>query len=99
MVVAESLALGLTGALAGSALGAGIIAVTRSTGIDLAAIARGAPRELSFAGLNVSMRIYPSLALDHVVQGVLAVVVTSIAASAWPAWRAARLQPAQALRA
>ena len=99
MVVAESLALGLTGALAGSVLGASIVAATRSTGIDLAAISRGAPRELSFAGLSVSMRIYPSLALDHLVQGVLAVLVTSIVASAWPAWRAARLEPQQALRA
>jgi putative ABC transport system permease protein len=99
LVVLESLALGVVGALLGTALGGALVAVTHHTGLDLAKLAGGGPAQISFAGLAWSMRLYPSLAFADVARAVAAVVATSLLASAWPAARAARLQPAQALRA
>jgi len=68
------------------------------TGLDFAALTGGGPTELSFAGLSWSMRFYPSLAAGDVGRTILAVLVTSLIASIWPAFRAARLEPARALR-
>jgi len=98
MIVAESLALGVVGVLLGTALGIATVAIAHRTGVDLSALAKGAPEELSFAGLSVSMRIHPTLNVGHVVQGIVAVVLTSLVASAWPALRAGRLQPMEAMR-
>jgi ABC-type lipoprotein release transport system permease subunit len=98
MILAESIALGLTGAALGGALGALVVAVTHETGLDFAALTGGGPSEISFAGLLWSLRFYPSLALADVVRTILAVLLTSFVASIWPALRAARLEPARALR-
>lgn len=98
MILLESLVLGVTGALLGTALGGALVAWAHHTGIDYAALTGGGPSQLSVFGMNWSLRIYPRLAWIDVVRAVLAVMVTSILASAWPAIRAARLQPARALR-
>jgi len=42
--------------------------------------------------------LYPRLALADVLRGAVAVLVTALLASVWPAARAARLEPSQALR-
>ncbi len=97
LIVLESLALGAVGALLGTAVGGALVAITHSTGLDLAKLA-GGPSAISFEGLSWSMRLHPTLAAEDVLRAVAAVIVTSILASAWPALRAARLQPAQALR-
>ncbi len=68
------------------------------TGIDYAALTGGGPSQLSAFGMNWSLTIYPRLAWIDVARVVVAVVVTSVLASAWPAARAARLQPVRALR-
>jgi len=98
LVLAESIALGMMGALLGSAIGIGLVAITHRTGIDYAALTGGGPSELSFAGLRWSLRFYPSLAVADVVRAVAAVGLTSLVASVWPAARASRLQPVRALR-
>lgn len=98
MILLESLALGVTGALVGAALGGTLVAWAHQTGIDYAALTGGGPSQLSVFGMNWSLRIYPRLAWIDFVRAVAAVMVTSVVASAWPAARAARLQPARALR-
>jgi ABC-type lipoprotein release transport system permease subunit len=98
MILAESLALGLVGALLGVALGGALVAITHDRGIDYATLTGGGPSEISFAGLRWSLRLHPSLAFVDIARVVVAVVLTSLVASAWPAARAARLQPARALR-
>ena len=98
MILAESVALGLVGATAGGALGILVVALTHERGLDFAALTGGGPSEISFAGLTWSLRFYPTLAPWDVGRTILAVVVTSLIASAWPAFRAARLEPARALR-
>ncbi len=98
LVLWESVALGLTGALLGAALGLSLVALTHRTGVDFAALTGTGPSEISFGGLRWSLRLYPTLSAVDVLRTVAAVMVTSLLASAWPAARAARLQPTQALR-
>jgi ABC-type lipoprotein release transport system permease subunit len=98
MILAESIALALVGTLLGVAVGGGLVAWTHGGGIDYATLTGGGPSEISFAGLRWSLRLYPTLAFVDIARVVVAVVLTAVAASAWPAARAARLQPAAALR-
>ncbi len=98
MIVLEALALGATGALCGTAIGLALVLWGAHTGVDFAALTGGGPTSVSAFGLNFSLMIYPRLELIDVVRAVGAVMLTSLLASAWPAIRAARLQPARALR-
>ncbi len=98
MIVLESLALGATGALLGALLGVGLVSWGARRGVDFAALTGGGPTSLSAFGMNFSLVIYPRLAVIDVVRAVAAVMVTSLVASGWPAARAARLEPARALR-
>lgn len=98
MVVLEALALGIVGAALGVALGGGVVALAHRHGIDLARLTGGGPRAISFAGMSWSLMLYPTLGAIDIGRTVVAVLVTSLAASAWPAIRAAGLQPVEALR-
>ena len=98
MIGVESLALGMTGALIGSATGILLVALTHEHGIDYATLTGGGPSSVAFGGLNWSLTIYPTLAAIDVIRVVVAVIITSLVASAWPAARVARLEPATALR-
>jgi putative ABC transport system permease protein len=98
MILFESLALGVTGALAGTALGGGLVWWAYHTGVDFAKLTGGGPTSLSAFGMNFTLIVHPRLAPIDIGRAVAAVILTSILASAWPALRAARLQPARALR-
>ena len=98
LIALEALALGLLGAAAGTLLGGSLVAWGHYTGVDYAALTGGGPSEIAAFGLNWSLRFYPSLAVIDIARVVGAVVVTSLLASAWPAMRSARLEPARALR-
>jgi hypothetical protein len=75
-----------------------LVAATHRTGVDWSALTGTGPKELSFGGLRWSLVLYPRLAAVDVARALVAVVATSLVASAWPAVRAARLQPSRALR-
>ena len=98
LVMAESVALGIIGALIGTSIGVALVFVTHRTGIEYSWLAGGGPSELSFAGLRWSLRFYPTLDVVDVVRTIAAVCVTSLVAATWPALRAGRLQPVRALR-
>ncbi|MFI5178706.1 MAG: ABC transporter permease [Vicinamibacterales bacterium] len=98
MVVLESLALGAAGAVLGSALGGALVAWGYWNGVDFAELTGGGPSAVSAFGMSFTLIIRPRLASIDIVRVVGAVMVTAIVASAWPALRAARLQPARALR-
>ena len=98
MITLEAVALGLTGAATGTAIGVALVAWTHRTGVDFAKLTGGGPSELTAMGVTFSMTFHPTLLPIDVVRVVAAVVVTSLVASAWPALRVARLEPARALR-
>jgi putative ABC transport system permease protein len=98
LLVAEALALGLVGVLAGTALGGALVAIGGRTGVDFAALTGGGPRELSFAGMVWSLTFYPSLTATDLLASVLGVAAVSLLSALWPAVRVARLQPTAALR-
>ncbi|MBZ5556254.1 MAG: FtsX-like permease family protein [Acidobacteriia bacterium] len=98
MILVESLALGVTGALLGTALGGALVAWAHHVGVDYAKLTGVGPSSVSAWGVTFTMIIRPRLAAIDIVRVVLAVMATAILASAWPALRAARLQPARALR-
>jgi len=100
MILIESIILGLVGVAIGSILGSIAVHITAHTGIDYAALTsvEGSEADFAFKGLNISYIIYPKFEWRHVLFGVIAVTVTSVLASLWPAARASRLQPVEAMR-
>ena len=98
LVVSEAVVLGAVGVAVGVALGGGLVAVAHHTGFDYQALTGRGPSELSFGGLRWSLVLYPRLAAVDVLRGAGAVLLTALLAAAWPASRAARLEPSKALR-
>jgi putative ABC transport system permease protein len=98
MVLIESVALGLLGVTIGSLLGTATVLITSHTGIDYSYLATNAAEDVAFKGLNFSYMIHPMFEIRHVIFGVIAVTLTSVVASVWPASAAARLEPMEALR-
>ena len=97
LVLAEAVVLGVLGAAIGSAAGLSLVYATRN-GLDYAALTGGGPSAVSFGGIRMTLMLYPALTMVDVLRLVSAVVLTSLAAAAWPAVRAAHLEPAQAMR-
>lgn len=98
LILTEAVVLGLAGALLGTAVGVGLVLATHGSGVDYAALTGTGPTEISYGGLRWSMRLFPTLTAADVLRVGGAVLLTSLLASAWPAARAARLQPTQAMR-
>jgi len=93
MIILESILLCLTGAAAGMAIGAVVISVFSKHGIDLSAFAQ---KGMEAWGFNAVM--YPTLPWPYYLIVAVLVMITGLAASAYPAWKALKLNPADALR-
>ncbi|HET7699018.1 MAG TPA: FtsX-like permease family protein [Vicinamibacterales bacterium] len=98
MILLESVALGTIGSLLGTVAGGLLVLWAHQNGVDYATLTGGGPQQFSAFGMNWSLRVYPRLEWIDIVRVVVAVAITSTIASAWPAARTARLQPARALR-
>lgn len=98
MVLLESVALGIAGVIIGSAIGAGLVVLTGHTGLNYAAFTGTNVEDVSMWGVSISFVIYPVFELRHVLFGLVAVTLTSVVASSWPALLAARLEPVEAMR-
>jgi ABC-type lipoprotein release transport system permease subunit len=98
MVLIESIILGLVGVVIGSVLGTIVVLITSRTGINYAAFGGSESEGAAMMGLNMSYTMYPMFQFRQLAYGFVAVTVTSILASLWPASLAARLEPVRALR-
>jgi ABC-type lipoprotein release transport system permease subunit len=92
LLVAEALLIGILGTLAGLALGLLIVALTNFTGIDLSILLGSTSR------FYVDPLIYPQLNLEHLGVTLAAILLASVTAGLYPAWRASLLQPAEVMR-
>ncbi len=92
LIVAEGIAIGMMGAIAGSALGSAVGIWLENAGIDITAATRGI--NIPFQG-----NIYPDWQLSYALIAAAAGVMTAGLAALYPAWRAIRKTPAEALRA
>jgi len=90
-VAVESLLLTLAGVAVGFALGLGSVWLLRD-GIDLSAWGEG------LHAFGIPTRIRPVIRSTDLVAPVAVAVVTAVLASLWPALRAVRIRPAEALR-
>ncbi len=92
MILLETVFLSVTGAIAGVAISVSSIAWFGKTGINLSMIAEG------FNALGYSSIVYPTLGVDFYIELAVMVVVIAIMAGLFPARRAIRLKPAEAVR-
>ncbi len=93
MIMLETVFLGLTGAALGMAISYGLIWYTGKTGLDLTSL-----YQEGFEALGFSPMIYPSISWGSFFQLILLVVLTGVLASIYPARKAIKLNPSEALR-
>lgn len=98
LVVVEGLLLGVVALALGVAGGLAIVAITHDRGIDLSKITTGSSESISFIGMKWTMVMRPRVSLPGLWRSLVAVLVVSLLAGLWPAVRAARLEPVEAMR-
>ena len=99
MLVLESVALGLAGAVIGSVLGVALSLPGVLHGFDLGSASGGARvGSLTIEGMELGGRLQLVLRPSDLLLGVVAVFVTALLASLWPALRILRMEPAETLR-
>ena len=92
MIMLESVYLSLTGAIVGMALGYFLTLYTSYTGINLSSFAEG------FEKIGYNPIMYPYLDLNFFIILTIMVVCIGILASIYPAKKALKLNPAEAVR-
>jgi len=93
MIMLETIFLGLTGAMAGALLCYLLVWWTGNTGVDLSALYKEGLEAIGF-----SAKVYPAIGLDSFFQILFMVILTGVLASIYPARKAMKLNPAEALR-
>lgn len=92
VILTESLLLTSVGIAAGIALGVPLVAWLHATGWDLTAYAQAGQSIPGLTGM-----IHPTFVATAIVNPALFLLVASLLAACYPAWRAARLQPPAAI--
>ncbi len=93
MIVLETLLLTLAGSPLGVILTWITVSQLRRSGIDLSAIAGNLMKGFGYGSV-----IYPELPVEQVIRILQIVIITALIASVFPAWKALRLRPAEAVR-
>ncbi|MFA6599229.1 MAG: FtsX-like permease family protein [Ignavibacteriaceae bacterium] len=92
MIMLETIYLSLTGGILGITLGIILIQIFQQHGIDLSIYGEG------FSAIGYDSMIYPSIGIDYYIGTFLLVILTGIIASIYPARKALKLNPAEAVR-
>lgn len=92
MIMLETIFLSITGGIVGMIFSFFVIQYTGNTGLDLTQYAEG------FAAIGYNPMVYPELRWDVYVVLTVLIILTGIIASVYPAIRALRMNPADAIR-
>jgi ABC-type lipoprotein release transport system permease subunit len=92
LVLLESILMTLAGTFAGLLLGVPLVLWMGHVGIDLSRFAA------SLTEFGIGSTVYPRLDLRDVLLPIGVAFITAILAALWPAWKAVRLRPAEAIR-
>ena len=93
MIMLESVFLSLIGGVVGMIVGYLIITLTAHTGINLSQYAEG------FEALGYSALIYPQISAGFFGIVTILIIITGIISSIYPAFKALKLNPVEAIRA
>jgi ABC-type antimicrobial peptide transport system permease subunit len=93
MIMLETVFLGMTGAIIGMAISYGLIWYTGRTGLDLTSL-----YQEGFEAIGFSPMIYPTIGWESFIQLIFLVVLTGVLAAIYPARKAMKLNPSEALR-
>jgi ABC-type lipoprotein release transport system permease subunit len=94
IVLAEAATLAAISSAIGLALGFGVSSWLASTGIDITKLAG----DMEFAGVTISGLVYPRLTGEAIAVWTAAMIVLVLLSALYPAYRATRLQPVDAMR-
>ncbi len=96
VVYIEGILLTVVGGFAGVGLGLAVMFIFFRDGLDISGFM---PEDTNFGGVTFDPVMVPVIELKHVVQSVLMTFVIGLSASLYPAWHAARLDPAETVKA
>lgn len=92
MIMLETMFLTIVGAITGMLSGWGITSALGKTGIHFSGWGEG------FEAIGYSARVYPAVTLEFILFTTIMVVVTAVVSSMWPARKALKMNPVDALR-
>ena len=95
VVFVEGVLLTVASGLLGVALGFALVWAFFRNGLDLTEMM---PTDITFGGIVFNPVMHPSIELTHLVQSVALTTVIGLSASLYPAWHAARLDPAESVK-
>ncbi len=92
MIMLESIFLSLTGGVFGMVISKLIISITANTGISFSSYSEG------FEAMGYSSTAYPEISNDFFIIVTLMIILTGILSAIYPAYKALKLNPADAIR-
>lgn len=97
MVMWESVLLALVGVVAGLALSMPLVWYWEANGMNIGALMTE-EQSFDFNGITIDPRLWPSVGLGQIASAVITIGLMTSLSGLWPALRAARLHPTEALR-
>ena len=91
----EGILLTMASGIAGVALGLVVVWIFFRDGLDLSGLW---PEDFNVGGVAFDPVLYPVIEVKHVVQSVIMTAAIGLFASAYPAWQAGRLDPAESVK-